>query len=381
MSKHDNEERDLQTIEYTTLEREPKCIMQGLQLALAGKPQPQGLIFFCAADLDLDTLAQEIHRNFPCPTTGCTSAGQIGQRGYQDSAFVALALYAPDLIITNHLIQPLSDCNRITAQLGTEFKELRRPPPYQAAGFVLVDGLSFMEERVAAALQESFSGLPIVGGSAGDDLKMISTKVYYDGRFLEGAAVLSLIQTTLPMTVVKIQHGVVTDQVLVVTHADPETRTIYELNGEPAAAKYAEAVGVKVDELDSVIFAEHPLILSSHGDDFLRSASGGNPDGSLSMFSFVAEGLLLSVGKTSDPMAALQDGMHRVHVEIGEPSLLLACDCRLRRNEFIHTGEEAEIGGYLAENRVFGFSTYGEQFDGLHLNQTFTALAFGRSTS
>jgi hypothetical protein len=31
----------------------------------------------------------------------------------------------------------------------------------------------------------------------------------------------------------------------------------------------------------------------------------------------------------------------------------------------------------MAQNRVFGFSTYGEQYNGLHLNQTFTGVAIG----
>jgi hypothetical protein len=32
----------------------------------------------------------------------------------------------------------------------------------------------------------------------------------------------------------------------------------------------------------------------------------------------------------------------------------------------------------LAENNVIGFSTYGEQFSAMHLNQTFTGVALGR---
>ena len=35
------------------------------------------------------------------------------------------------------------------------------------------------------------------------------------------------------------------------------------------------------------------------------------------------------------------------------------------------------MGDIMKCNQVFGFSTYGEQFDGLHMNQTFTGVAIG----
>jgi hypothetical protein len=35
------------------------------------------------------------------------------------------------------------------------------------------------------------------------------------------------------------------------------------------------------------------------------------------------------------------------------------------------------IGSLMAENHVFGFSTYGEQYNSLHVNQTFTGVALG----
>ena len=36
-------------------------------------------------------------------------------------------------------------------------------------------------------------------------------------------------------------------------------------------------------------------------------------------------------------------------------------------------------GQILAENNVVGFSSYGEQFAGMHANQTFTGVAIGRT--
>ena len=35
------------------------------------------------------------------------------------------------------------------------------------------------------------------------------------------------------------------------------------------------------------------------------------------------------------------------------------------------------ISSILLENKVIGFSTYGEQFNSMHVNQTFTGVAIG----
>ena len=63
--------------------------------------------------------------------------------------------------------------------------------------------------------------------------------------------------------------------------------------------------------------------------------------------------------------------------KIGPPSLILGCDCILRHLETKQRGNRDHIGSLLAENKVVGFSTYGEQFCGIHVNQTFTGIAIG----
>ena len=56
--------------------------------------------------------------------------------------------------------------------------------------------------------------------------------------------------------------------------------------------------------------------------------------------------------------------------------LILGCDCFLRRMESELRGEGQRMSEFLVANRVIGFNTYGEQFNGMHINQTFTGVAF-----
>ena len=56
---------------------------------------------------------------------------------------------------------------------------------------------------------------------------------------------------------------------------------------------------------------------------------------------------------------------------------MLGCDCILRRLETEREGIKERIGEIFARNNVVGFATYGEQFNSMHVNQTFTGIAIG----
>ena len=47
----------------------------------------------------------------------------------------------------------------------------------------------------------------------------------------------------------------------------------------------------------------------------------------------------------------------------------------LRRLEAEQTQQTQGVSAVLARNRVVGFSTYGEQVNGMHVNQTMTGVA------
>src|ERR1019366_9921496 len=99
--------------------------------------------------------------------------------------------------------------------------------------------------------------------------------------------------------------------------------------------------------------------------------------GSLAFYCAIEEGLVLTLGEVLDPVAPLEEGLRAVERTIGTPQLVLGCDCVLRRLEQERRGLDARIGELLASHQVLGFSTYGEQNNALHLNQTFAGVAIG----
>jgi hypothetical protein len=234
-----------------------------------------------------------------------------------------------------------------------------------------------MEERLAAALYQALGNVPVIGGSAGDDLQFERTHVYHGGRFHGDAAVFTVFETQAPFATFKLQHFVPGPTRLVITDAIPEERVIREINGEPAAIAYAEAIGVPVEKLDATVFSQNPMVVRIGDDHYVRSISRLNPDLSFTCFCAIDTGIVVSIGKGVDALATLEHAFAAVRETVPEPALVIGCDCILRRLELEQAGTDGCIGEFLSRNRVIGFSTYGEQFNGVHVNQTFTGVAIG----
>lgn len=61
--------------------------------------------------------------------------------------------------------------------------------------------------------------------------------------------------------------------------------------------------------------------------------------------------------------------------DAGKPDAIIACDCVLRRIEAEQKQAIRDLSRVMSAHRVAGFSTYGEQINGMHVNQTMTGVA------
>jgi hypothetical protein len=344
---------------------------------LIHQDQSQLILFFCSAAYDLAKLATELRTAFgPIPTIGCTTAGHVGLDGYTKGGITAISL-AGDIAAHPYAVDLAAAESAVSCVADETTRMLAAHPDRHSFGLLLVDGLSLMEEKLASLLYRHLPHVPIVGGSASGHLSSQQTHVYVNGAFRTHTAVFTLMHTRLPFRTIKFAHFVPTDHSLVVTHSDPDKRVVYEINGEPAAQVYANLIGVPVEKLDAPTFSMHPLVLEMGGEQYLRAIASANPDQSLTLFCVIENGVVLSIGRAVDPAATALAAFQRVRDEIGEPALVLGCDCISRRLEFESSGLLDTMGGIMKHNQVFGFSTYGEQYDGLHMNQTFTGIAIG----
>jgi hypothetical protein len=350
-------------------------IRQGLGPATKG-----GVIVFCSSHYDLEVLGPALKEGLGPHVLGCTTAGQLSDRGFQKSGICALAWAGDSVRVRHHVLDKLQgDCEGAAVRLGEQVRQDIRHAPAEMPAFalLLVDGLSMVEERLTRALYQALPHIPLVGGSAGDDLCFKNTHVYVDGTFRRDVASLAVFQTAIPFHAFKFQHYVPTRQRLVITRATPATRTVHEINGLPAAEGFASELGVAPEQLTPDQFSRSPVMMRVGDDWYVRAVQRAEADGSLVFYCAIDAGLVLSLGVGVDPVTAAQAAFESVRAKVGPPQLVIGFDCILRRLELEQSGWADRVGQCLAANKVVGFSTYGEQFNSLHINQTFTGVALG----
>ena len=343
------------------------------------------VVFFCSSAYDLEVLAAEMNRCFSgVPVIGCTTAGEIGPLGYRDQSLVGASFPAAACTAVSARLDHLQQFEVGKGQALAHELLGRLESAAPAAGaenafaFLLIDGLSRREEPVAPALQNALGNIHLFGGSAGDDLNLERTWVFHDGAFHTDSAVLLLVSTTLPFRIFKTQHFVSETERLVVTAADPSRRLVREINCLPAAEEYARIVGTAVHDLTPTCFAASPVVVAVDGTDYVRSIQKANPDGSLTFYCAIEEGLVLRVVRGVDLLGNLRQTFADLRAQIGPLQFVFACDCILRNLEVTQSGSKESVAQIFRDNNAIGFSTYGEQFRGVHVNQTLTGIAIGQ---
>jgi hypothetical protein len=349
------------------------------------QPDPGLVVFFCSAAFDLDLLAREIGRRFAGTNViGCTTAGEITPAGYMDGSITGFSIAGADCCAVTELIPDISSLRiprgpaTVDALIAALADRGQAVDPANTFALLLIDGMGTTEEMVLAAVHRRLGPVPLFGGSAGDDMRLEKTHVYHAGRFHSDAALLSLVKIRFPFRIFRHQHFSGSDTRLVVTGADPARRIVTELNAEPAGPEYARIVGIDYRDLTPMVFAEFPLMVRVGGDYYVRSIQRLGDDGSLTFFCAIDEGVVLTLGRHEDMLESLRRFFRGVRQDIGEPLLVIGFDCVLRTLEAENRQIKHLVSRLLSDHNVIGFSTYGEQFAGMHVNQTFTGAYFGR---
>ena len=241
----------------------------------------------------------------------------------------------------------------------------------------LIDGMCGCEELVASAACGALAGIPLRGGSAGDGLDFKRTLVLYGGVFRSDAALIAVVATRRRFQAFKTEHFTAGSERFVVTGADPRRRVVTEINAEPAGPEYARITGLAPDRLNPATFATHPLVVRVGEQCFVRSVQRLNQDGSLTFMCAIGEGVVLTVGRGGDLIGTLSAQFRQIERDIGPPELVIAFDCMLRGLELDQRRQRAQAGAVLDANHVIGFSTYGEQYEAMHMNQTLSGIAIG----
>ena len=342
------------------------------------------LVFYSPHLLNGAQLCEHLQTAAPDLTVaGCSTAGELTPDGLDDHSAVAILFPANRFSVSTCVLEDITTrgMDDIAAQASHMREQLLARPGAsveQAFAISLIDGLTYAEESVTSSIYRGLIDIPLIGGSAGDDLTFSGTRQICNGQEHTGSAVLILVQSSLPFKTFTSRNFVPTDARFVVTESSPEHRNVREFNAEPAARAYASALNLDISELTPAVFASNPVVVRVGGEYYCRSIQKVEADESLTFFCAIDDGIVLTLAKSIGMAAATNTTLSQIHSAIGEPPVVLGFDCIYRRLDASNRGVNQNISLLYSENNVIGFATYGEQFNSMHVNQTFTGIAFGR---
>jgi len=341
-------------------------------------------LFHSLSAFETRALAEALARHAPhLQHAGCTTAGELLPSGISDGAALAILLPRARFSIVSAMIHNIRSTSM--DDIAATVEGLKRELAEQTAGqpglgrfaLCLIDGMSFAEEAVTAAFHWALDDIPLIGGSAGDDLRFETTTLVSNGRVASDCAIILLVATDLPFQVFKTENFEPTGEKLVVTASDPDRRIVHEFNAGKAADEFASAVGILPDQLTPLSLASHPVVVRVGGEYYCRSIQKVNADGSLSFFCAIDDGIVLSIAQPKGMVESTCSALKEMNDRLGGIDMVLAFDCVLRRLDARNRQLFRDMSELYRANKVIGFGTYGEQYRSMHLNQTLTGIAFG----
>lgn len=334
---------------------------------------------FVSPEADFSALVDATARRFgDADVVACTTAGEIGRAGYEEDQIIAVAFRKDHFKALTYAIVDLDEIEEqsIADQLIEARLSLTQKTPDWTSefAFLMIDGLSLREEQLTAFLSAGLGPTPLFGGSSGDGTRFGETWLAHNGDVMKNAAIVVVVRCDRPVRVFSLDHLVPTDQRMVVTSASPDARIVHEINAEPAALEYARLLGLDPHQLDQFTFAEHPVVVRLGDAHHVRAIQQVKENHDLVFFSAINEGMVLTLATHDDIVAHLDKGLGDL-AKLGKPEFILGCDCILRRIEAGRMQKTRAVSDVLSAHNVVGFSTYGEQIGGLHVNQTLTGVA------
>ena len=364
---------------------DPRTAMEEIMRQIGDDPLA-GLLIFCSHRYDREALARAINFNSKgLPVIGCTSSGELTEAGYDQDSLTCIGFPRSAFHFVSHCFDdvenfdPVSAREAIRALAAIADRDSRQlGEKINHVALFLVDGLSHREELLTMTIQDALGDIPLIGGSSGDGLAFRETAIFDGGRFHQRAGVVAILSSARPMHVFKSQHYQPGASKMVVTGAISQDRIVTEINAEPAAAEYLRLAGHAGEALGVEFYAAHPPMVRAGGEYHVRSIQSANPDGSLSFYCAIDEGIVLTIREPLDRIACMEKLFAKIRDQIGSVDRILAFDCVLNRIDAEQRQISRDVSKLYSEHRVVGFNTYGEQYHALHVNQTFSGLAIGR---
>lgn len=363
--------------------------------ALAGRAAKLICIFCSEAHSLQDLVAGVRSVSGEAPVIGCTTAGEISRAGAGDDGVVVTALGGPGFEVRTALGhgQPgrLREAGAAAARAAADLNAGDRA----RALLLLSDGVAGDQQEVIRGVHDIVgSTVPLVGGCAGDGMKMERTFQIHGDEVISGGVVGAAIASDGPIGIGWSHGWERTGEPMLVTGSHGNEVT--EIDDRAALDEYLRRLEapeeVRADHAAFTRWARtRPLGLGRrrNGHEPVRCVSDANFESrSLVCTAEVPAGGLawFMSGDADSVLRSTESACHDAVGALGgaEPLALLAFDCIGRRGVLGDdriADEVASVASCVGDAPFAGLYTYGEiartkGVNALH-SQTFVALAIG----
>jgi hypothetical protein len=340
-------------------------------------------VLFCTGHYDLGRLGRALRAHKRTRVVATSRA--IGRQGFRSEGITGFHLPSGRFKVADALIEStanfgLPDARTLVRSLRARMQRGANASLPHLFGMLLVDAAPRGEERLIATLGTELGGVPIAGGSAGDDYfnpggqHPGAPRILHRGRALRGGAIFCLIASETPVLALSHHHYIPGRRRLVITEADPERRLVHEINGRNALRVYTAACRLKRVPHSADAFAPYPLMMRIGDQYFARGMQRLYENGTIEFACAMEPGLVVTVARPADMVSRLREMFANLRATIGRPELVIGFDCAARTAYMEQRGLTASIAQLFEGHAVVGFATLGEQFNTIHANNSFTCL-------
>jgi hypothetical protein len=330
------------------------------------------LVVFCSSQLDAAGVARGVSDAAgDVPTIGCTTAGEILSAGPGESGVVVLALGGVGFAVAT-ATEPIrgGDLRAAAERAARCVDEVEDRG--NTVLMVLSDGLAGdQQEVVRGAYARVGAEIPLVGGCAGDDLRMERTTLLHGADTMSNAIVMAAISSDAPLGI-GVSHGwrAVGEPMMVTRSEGVVVRT---LDDRAALSAYLDQFDAPEEvrrdpEAFTAFAATRPLGVTRRGRDEIRGVATADFGAeALECFAEVPQGASCRVmsGDVGSVLAATDQAcgaaLDALHGRAAKGLVVFDCAARKGLLGGGGTSEEiARVGSMSGSARVAGFYTYGE---------------------
>lgn len=336
------------------------------------------IMFFVPGSYEFTVLAKKISTKFPdAVVLGSNSGGQlIPGFGYAENKIAAFSISADDFEVECCLIPNIKRKAMLSKDVIKKTAEDFGLHKEKGFGLLFIDGLSLAEEKVLMAINSAIPNLPIVGGSSSDNWEFKNAHISLNGVIHSDSAILLLIKTNRQYFQFKENIYQESEYEYKITEIE-NPRCIGKLNDKPAAEVYAETLGCTIDELPSK-FMQRPVGRIFGKEIWITTPTETTENGGVVVFANVAPNTKINILKSLDPVEVAKQTATIIKENVKKPQIILGFNCMMRHLQF--KNEQNGLESYNEINNIapfLGLSTYGEQMNNFHCNQTLTLIVVG----